>query len=181
MLLSGFVLVGCGGGSDEAGGRGAGRVLNAEEVAGEIREEEAGCAILFGPEASGLDKEDLSHADGLLYFPVNPDFGSLNLAQAVLLFGWEWWRGMGEAVAPERRRQVPAPKEELEVFLDRLEGSLEDGRFFSSEEMKPGIVRSVRAMFQRMVPSDRELKMLHGVVTALSSKEAREGNRMKGE
>jgi tRNA/rRNA methyltransferase len=55
---------------------------------------EAGeCAILFGPEASGLDSDALSHADSLVYFAVNPEFSSPNLAQAVLLSGWEWWRG----------------------------------------------------------------------------------------
>lgn len=150
-------------------------VVEAGEVVGEICEEAAECAILFGPEASGLDKEALSHADRLLCFPVNPEFASLNLAQAVLLFGWEWWRGSGGAKAPERLRQAAAPKEQLGAFLARLEGVLEEGRFFSSPMAKPGTVLSVRAMFQRMAPSERELKMLHGVVTALCSEEAREG------
>ena len=148
-------------------------VLEVGEVVGEIGGEEGECAILFGPEASGLDKEDLKVADRLLSFPLNPEFGSLNLAQAVLLFGWEWWRGNGAVVVPEQRREVLASKKELGEFLDRMEGALEAGRFFSSEAMKPGTARSVRAMFQRMIPSKRELKMLHGVVTALTSEEAR--------
>ena len=73
--------------------------LEVSEAVGEIRGMgDEPCAILFGPEASGLDNESLSYADRLLDLPVNPEFSSLNLSQAVLLFAWEWWRGQGEAV-----------------------------------------------------------------------------------
>jgi tRNA/rRNA methyltransferase len=149
------------------------RQLPTEEVAGaarEVREEEGECAILFGPEASGLDNEALSHADRLLYFPVNPEFSSLNLAQAVLLFGWEWWRENGVEV-PAREREAAAPKAELGAFLDRLELALEVGRIFPSPDMRPETVRNLRALFNRVAPSEGELRMLHGVVTALTSKE----------
>ncbi len=142
-------------------------VVEVSDAAREIREEPGDCAILFGPEASGLDNEALSRADRLLSIPVNPAFSSLNLAQAVLLFGWEWWRedGREREVTP---REPWASKEELGVFLDRLEGELEaGGRFFNSPEMRPDTVRSLRAIFNRAAPSERELRMLHGVVTAL--------------
>ena len=48
------------------------------------------CGILFGRERAGLDNDQLSLADAIVTAPVNPDFASLNLAQAVLLFGYEW-------------------------------------------------------------------------------------------
>ena len=143
------------------------RTLPALEVAGAVEEMRAVdglCAILFGPEASGLDNDALSYADRLLDLPVNPEFSSLNLAQAVLLVAWEWRRG-GGAVA--RQLEAPAPKRELGAFLDRLETELERGRFFPSEEMRPETVRNLRALFGRAAPTGRELRMLHGVVTAL--------------
>ncbi len=148
------------------------------EVAREISGEASEVAILFGPEASGLDNEALAHADRLLFFPVNPEFGSLNLAQAVLLFGWEWWRVKPVPENPAEggpKREAAASKEVLGAFLDRLEGELEEGRFFPSPEMRPDTVRNLWAMFQRMTPSEREVKMLHGVVTSLRSKVAGEG------
>jgi tRNA/rRNA methyltransferase len=138
--------------------------LDVTDCVGEIRGAADQCAILFGPEASGLDNESLSYADRLLDFPVNPEFNSLNLAQAVLLFGWEWWKG--RAVV-ERSGEAAAKKEDLGRFLDRLEGELEKGRFFLSEEMRPETVRNLRTFFGRASPTDRELRMLHGVITAL--------------
>ncbi len=147
------------------------RQIPAVEVAEaitEINEEEGECAILFGPEASGLDNESLSYADRLLDLPVNPEFSSLNLAQAVLLVGWEWRRG--STVVP-REMEAAASKGDLASFLHRLEAELEKGRFFPSEEQRPETVRNLRALFGRATPTDRELRMLHGVVTALTASE----------
>ena len=141
------------------------------EVADAVREIEGNTgqsAILFGPEASGLDNDMLSHADTLLDFPVNPEFNSLNLAQAVLLFGWEWWRGNAEV---ERNAEPPAPKADLSSFLDRLEKKLETGNFFPSPDLRPETVRNLRALFGRVTPTERELRMLHGVITALGGKD----------
>jgi tRNA C32,U32 (ribose-2'-O)-methylase TrmJ len=114
-----------------------------------------------------LDNEALSHADRILDLPVNPEFRSLNLAQTVLLVGWEWWRGRGVVA---REMPAAAPKEDLGKFLGRLEDELEKGRFFPSEQMRPETVRNLRALFGRATPTDRELRMLHGVVTALTAR-----------
>lgn len=133
----------------------------------EMREMHGQCAVLFGPEASGLDNESLSYADRILDLPVNPEFSSLNLAQAVLLVGWEWRRG-STAAAP-RQMEAAAAKGDLAKFLARLEDELEKGRFFPSEDQRPETVRNLRALFGRAAPTDRELRMLHGVVTALRS------------
>jgi len=147
--------------------------LEVAAAAAEIRGSDFPCAILFGPEASGLDNESLSHADCLLDFPVNPAFSSLNLAQAVLLFGWEWWRGSTTVV---RAVPPPAEKASLEKFLDRLEVALEEGDFFPSADLRPDTVRNLRSLFGRITPSERELNLLHGVVTALK-KHRPEGNQ----
>lgn len=127
-------------------------------------------AILFGPEASGLDNDSLSRVDTLVHFPMNPAFSSLNLAQAVLLFGWEWLRIQGNkapqpATAP--RLAATAPKKDLINFLDRLENELENTDFFLTPELRPETVRKLRTIFTRGNPNEQELRMLHGVITAL--------------
>jgi TrmH family RNA methyltransferase len=143
------------------------RQLPAVEVSDAVGEMNDKCAILFGPEASGLDNDSLSHADRLLDIPVNPEFSSLNLAQAVLLVGWEWWRGKASVT---RSPEEPATKRDLDAFLVRLEAQLDKGSFFSSETMRPETVRNLRALFGRAAPTDRELRLLHGVVTELASR-----------
>jgi tRNA/rRNA methyltransferase len=124
-------------------------------------------AILFGPEASGLDNETLSHADRLIHFPTNPDFPSLNLAQAVLLFGWEWRQSMLMESAPITSANLPAPRKETNAFLTRLEQALDDSQFFLSPDRRPNMIRSLRAFVTRSNASHEELRMLHGVLTAL--------------
>lgn len=127
-------------------------------------------AILFGPEASGLDNETLSHADRLIHFPTNPDFPSLNLAQAVLLFGWEWRQSSALESATIVNPDLPAPREETNSFLTRLEQALDDSQFFITPERKPNLVRSLRSFITRSNASHEELRMLHGVLTALTKK-----------
>ena len=142
--------------------------LSAAEAAVDIAEPER-TAILFGPEASGLSNTAIAHADRLLHFPTNPEFASLNLAQAVLLFGWEW-RGRVLDESPqvvEPTTSVPADKAELSGFLDRLEQSLDDGGFFPAPDRRVDTVENLRAFFSRATPTEREIRLLHGVITAL--------------
>lgn len=123
-------------------------------------------AILFGPEASGLDNSGISIADTLLRFPTNPDFPSLNLAQAVLLFGWEWKKVAD--VMPSTSAREMATRGDVAIFMHRLEEKLETAGFFLTPELKPNTVRVLQTLFSRMQPSDRELKLLHGILTSLT-------------
>jgi len=125
-------------------------------------------AILFGPEASGLDNETLSRADRLIHFPTNPDFPSLNLAQAVLLFGWEWWQSSPVNSAPNTSADLPATREETQALLTRLGQALEESQFFVAEGQRPDTIRKLRAVLTRSNASDEDLRMLHGVLTALT-------------
>jgi len=127
-------------------------------------------AILFGPEASGLDNEAMSHADRLLHYPMNPEFTSLNLAQAVLLFSWEWWSTRAGAVESYERDWELAPREELDHYLNRLETELEKSGFFPNAEKRPNTMQKIRALFSRSHPSSQEVKSLQGIISALISK-----------
>ncbi len=143
-------------------------VLPANEAAAEVVKSAAGgdrVAVLFGPEASGLDNDAIAAADTLMRFPTNPEFSSLNLAQAVLLFGWEW-----RAVVPEGTEMVASEtvkREELDQFLERLELALDEKGFFLTPDMKPHSLRTLRAIFSKTRPTPKELKFLHGMLTAL--------------
>ncbi|MEM7600567.1 MAG: RNA methyltransferase [Verrucomicrobiota bacterium] len=123
-------------------------------------------AVLFGPEASGLDNEAIARADTLIRFPTNPEFSSLNLAQAVLLLGWEWRRADGEM--DEIQSSIPVTQEELNGFLNRLNDSLDESGFFLTEDMKPHTLQMLRTLFTKAHATPRELKLLHGALTALS-------------
>lgn len=128
-------------------------------------------AILFGPEASGLDADSLLSVDTLIHIGTNPEFSSLNLAQAVLLVGWEWRKSQGKT-NPAFQEQKPAGKGDLDKFLDRLDSELEEQDFFLTPELKPTTVRNLHALFQRITPTTKELKMLHGVLTALTKRDS---------
>lgn len=144
-------------------------VLDAESAVREMRQASQGlsrCAVLFGGEASGLDAESTSFADTLVRFPTNPEFSSLNLAQAVLLLGWEW-RRISELPMTTDGSEPAAPREELDCFLHRLVGELDDCGFFLTEELKPHSIRSLRSLFAKARATTQEVKLLQGALTAL--------------
>ncbi len=131
--------------------------------------------VLFGPERSGLNNDDVALADRILEVPLNPGFASLNLAQAVLLVGYEWFQKVHEA--PPRRQESggapPATKRELLEFLERLEVRLDETGFLYPPEKRPGMVRNIRNLFQRADLTEVEVKTLHGIVSALSKPRSR--------
>lgn len=126
-------------------------------------------AFLFGPEASGLDNEAIARADLLLKFPTNPEFSSLNLAQAVLLLGWEWLKVPQE---PGNLTRTETPNRgQLEEFLNRLESELLGKGFFLTNDLRPHSSKTLRSIFTKARLSQSELKMMHGVLSALTKPE----------
>ncbi|HLI21280.1 MAG TPA: RNA methyltransferase, partial [Stellaceae bacterium] len=137
------------------------------EVQGFIAAGEAS-GILFGPERMGLINEHIALADTVLSVPLNPAFSSLNLAQAVLLIGYEWFQ-LGDTTPAERvalGHSVPANKEHLIRFFEHLEEELDRSGFMRDPEKRPSMVRNLRNLFQRAQCTEQELRTLHGVVTS---------------
>jgi tRNA/rRNA methyltransferase len=125
--------------------------------------------FLFGAERTGLENDEVTLADAMVPFPVNPEFSSLNLAQAVLLIGWEWLR-LHDAPKPGRIRTgrgTPATKDEVVGFFQRLEAELDACGFLRNEKMRPGTVRNLRAFFLRARPMAQEIRTAHGMLTGL--------------
>lgn len=128
--------------------------------------------ILFGPERTGLESDEVSLADVQVSIPLNPGFTSLNLAQAVLVMGYEWWqlRAQGPARDLVTNRATPATKGELLGFFRRLEAALDTCGFLRDEEMRPTMVRNIRAIFQRAGLMSHEVNTLQGIVTGLTER-----------
>lgn len=152
-------------------------IRNAEprQAVGEILAQTGRSAMMFGPEASGLDNDEVVQADCLVTAPLNPDYPSLNLAQAVLLMAWEWRvaalqspQNAGGDAGEGAASEPPATILERDHFHQRLEDELDHGGFFISGEMAPTVKRNLRALFARAVPSSQELRTLHGVIQALT-------------
>src|SRR6185312_1487056 len=87
-------------------------------------------AILFGPERSGLETEEVALANAIVTVPINPHFGSLNLAQAVILLAYEWSKRSALAQPPAKELEPPAPHGEIDGLIAQLNDALEEKGYF---------------------------------------------------
>lgn len=132
------------------------------------------CGILFGPERTGLENDDVAVANAVLQIPLNPTFSSLNLAQAVLLVCYSWLSAnnvfsTGEITA-HLGDSEPATKDDIENLTTRLESALEENGFFRSPDQRPTVMRNIRNFFYRSGPTQQEVRTLHGVFANLMGK-----------
>jgi len=138
------------------------------------------CGILFGAERSGLDNDQLSLADVIITSPVDPDFASLNLAQAVLILCYEWMKqsgagSLGRQTAfdgPAREGLTmqgtrPATRSELVGFFEQLESELDASGFLYPQEKRPAMVRNIRNIFHRIGATEQDVRTLRGIVASL--------------
>jgi tRNA/rRNA methyltransferase len=146
--------------------------------------------VLFGPERSGLDNDTIALADAILTAPVNPEFASLSLPQAVLLFGYEWFKtteaepslgrvtafdGPAEGTSASNTR--PARRAELIGLFEHLESELDRAGFLYPEEKRPSMVRAIRNMFHRMSATDQDVRTWRGIVASLAGRAPRRGRK----
>jgi tRNA/rRNA methyltransferase len=149
------------------------RILTARSAASEMRgwiAQGGRVGILFGPERTGLENDDIVHADTALSIPLNPQFSSLNVAQAVLLVAYEWATA-GDATPSERMSDHAgrlASKAELQNLFDHLERALDQSGFLRHKEMRPSMVLNLRALLQRAAMTEQEVRTFHGVIKFLS-------------
>jgi len=128
--------------------------------------------VLFGPERTGLDSDEVAIADAIVTYPANPSYASLNLAQAVLICGYEWFKSAcGDAPPPAkvpRASSPPAKREMLLAFFDYLETKLDENGFFRPPTKKPGMRRNLRNIFHRMGLTQQDVRTLWGAVVRLA-------------
>ncbi|MDE0589670.1 RNA methyltransferase [Halocynthiibacter sp. C4] len=122
--------------------------------------------VMFGPERSGLENEDVARSNAIISVPVNPEFPSLNLAQCVLLTAYEW-RRQSETVVPETVEMAKtefAEGLEVEKLGDHFEQRLEDAGFFFPEAKAANMKLNLRNMWARMPLTRSDVQMLHGML-----------------
>ncbi len=126
-------------------------------------------AVLFGPERTGLENEDIARANAIVSVPVNPEFPSLNLAQCVLLTAYEWRRQIAPA-RPETTHwagQEPATHTEVDALAQHYETRLDDAGFFFPPHKSEPMRQSLRNMWSRLPLTSADVRMLHGVLRQL--------------
>lgn len=133
--------------------------------------------ILFGRERAGLTSAEVALADEIVTFPVNPSFASLNIAQAVLLMGYEWFSA-GEGPLPfDVPASIPATKQDLFGLFGHLEAALDKERYFRPENKRATMVENLRNIFQKAHLSEQEIHALRGMVAALEGRKTRPRKR----
>ncbi|SFP54448.1 TrmH family RNA methyltransferase [Sphingomonas rubra] len=131
-------------------------------------------AILFGPERSGLETDDVALARTIVTVPINPEFGSLNLAQAVILVAYEWSKGVGDLVQPsETAIEPPAPQGELDGLIGQLDDMLEAANFFFPPHRVHVTRRTLRTLLTKPGWSAQEVRTVRGVLSALDGAKMR--------
>lgn len=144
-------------------------VYTPRAAAATLRGFSGGTAVLFGAERTGLTNEDVAVASGVITIPLNPDFTSLNIAQAVLLVAYEWFTAADSMPAHQLLSgdSAPAPAAEIAALVARLEAEMDKGGFFRAEEMRPTLVRNLASLFARTRMTSQEASTFHGIISAL--------------
>ena len=150
-------------------------VHTAEHAAAEmdknIKQNKTKCGILFGPERTGLHNEDICLSDAVIEIPLNPKHCSLNLSQAVLLVGYEWYKHQIDAdeVKFVTNSTTVAPKEMLFNFYEYLEKELAGHPVYKDEEKRPRMIMNLRNIFSRSQLTEQEINTLYGIIKYLSN------------
>jgi tRNA/rRNA methyltransferase len=144
-------------GADQAAAQAAQRVASGETV-----------ALVFGRERIGLENHEVAMADAIVTLPVNPAFASLNLAQAVVIVAYEWFKHAGDGLPfAQAEKSPPVSKQQLQAFLADLDRELEKAEFFRPEEKRGTMTINLHNIFRRMQPTQQDIRTLHGVITAI--------------
>lgn len=143
-------------------------VVTPEQAAYAMRSQPGRSAILFGPERSGLETEDVALARTILTVPINPEFGSLNLAQAVILVAYEWSKGETLASPTVEDLLPPAPQDELDGMIGQLEAMLEPKGYFRPESRRGATARTLRTLLTKPGWNHLEVRTLRGVLSYLA-------------
>ncbi len=134
-------------------------------------------AIVFGPERSGLETDDVALARAIITVPVNPEFASLNLAQAVVLCAYEWSKGAALGVVEQPTVEEilpPAPQAELDGLIGHFEALLEPFEYFDPPARAASTRRTLRNMLTKPGWNHLEVRTMRGMLSALERRPRKE-------
>ena len=138
----------------------------------EFSQNEMKTGIVFGCEKSGLDNDHISMCEKVIEIPVDPNFSSLNLSQAVLAIAYEFYQQCSTSQSNEELSMVKctrrAKKGELESLITHIVSNLDQGGFLELEEKRDIVIRKIRNILVRSDLTEQEIRMLHGVIACLS-------------
>ena len=126
------------------------------------------CGVLFGPESSGLSNQDLVLADAVITIPVNPEFSSLNLAQAVILVAYEWSQAAEQGAALKSGQEPAATRDELLGLIGHFEDELDKRRYFHPAGRRPALKLALRNLLSGAGFNSMQVRTLRGVIAALT-------------
>ncbi|AZI37610.1 putative RNA methyltransferase [Caenibius tardaugens NBRC 16725] len=152
-------------------------VLTPEQAAQGITTLPGRHAILFGPERSGLETDDVAIAEAIITVPINPEFGSLNLAQAVILCAYEWSKHETLAQPTVEAELPPAPQAELDGLIDHFTRLLEPRGYFLPESRAASTARTLRNMLTKPRWNHLEVRTMRGVLSALGRNRQEPGSQ----
>src|SRR3954470_23837954 len=142
-------------------------VIGPEAMAENIAASADRSAILFGPERSGLETEEVALANAIVTVPINPEFASLNLAQAVILLAYEWSKRSALAQPPAKELEPRAPQGELEGLIRQLDEALDAKGYFHPPSRTQATKNTIRTIFTKTGWSSREVKAIRGIIRTL--------------
>ena len=143
-------------------------VIGPAEMADDIRASQGRTAILFGPERSGLATEDVALASKIVTVPINPQFGSLNLAQAVILLAYEWSRGVTLAQPTFKEAEPPAPQFEVEGLVGQVDAALDAAGYYFPPDRAEVSRLTMRTLLTKPGWSSREIRALRGMLRSIA-------------
>jgi tRNA/rRNA methyltransferase len=146
-------------------------VFGAAEALEALKAQAGRCAVLFGGEKSGLPNEAVALCDAILTYPVNPDFWSLNLAQAVGVFCHQWGAGAGlggKFAGKGEGVEAPATREELVAMFEHFEAELERAGYVYPPEKTPVMITNLRSALVRADWTAQEVRTFRGAIKALA-------------
>jgi len=156
-------------------------VLTPEQMAEAIGGSAERIAILFGAERSGLETEEVALANAIVTVPINPEFASLNLAQAVILLAYEWSKRSELAIPPAKEPEPPAPHAELDGMIRHLNEALEAKGYFHPPSRTQATKNTIRTIFTKTGWSSREVKAVRGIIRALTGIRSKERSVLSDE
>ena len=144
-------------------------VVAPQDMAESIASSTTRSAILFGPERSGLETEEVALANAIVTVPINPEFASLNLAQAVILLAYEWSKRSALAQPPAKELEAPAPHSDVDGLIEQLDEELVAKGYFHPPSRTQATRNTIRTIFTKTGWSSREVKAVRGIIRALAS------------
>jgi len=144
------------------------RVVEPAEAMREMKAQVDGAqvALVFGPERSGLENDEVTWCDTLITIPTAPENSSLNIAQSMVILGYEWFRQADEKLGAPTISDV-ATREELGGLLGQFESYLDEVNYWRVPEKKPTMWQNLQTMFLRASLNSQEVRTLRGVFRAI--------------